>query len=88
MAVVGSDTHQAWHLGEYLGKEDLERHYFSGGWVFPGWIGFSRWIKKEFSYYPKREVLVGLAKMSKAQREEHVWFGVYLWEKSKSEKHC
>jgi hypothetical protein len=33
-------------------------------------------------------MLVELAKMSKAQREEHVWFGVYLWEKGKTEKHC
>jgi len=48
--------------------------------VFPGWIGFSQWFKKEFGVYPPREMLVELAKMSKAEREEHVWFGVYLWE--------
>ncbi len=70
-------------LGEYLSEEDFERYYFSGGWVFPGWIGFSRWIKEEFSYYPKREMLVGLAKMSRARREGHVWFGVYLWERGR-----
>jgi hypothetical protein len=53
----------------------------SAGWVFSGWIGFSQWIKKEFGGYPKREMLVGLAKMSSADREEHVWLGVYSWEK-------
>ena len=49
--------------------------------MFPGWIGFSQWIKKEFGAYPKREKLVELGRMSKAEREEHTWFGVYLWEK-------
>jgi len=51
--------------------------------VFPGWIGFSQWIKKEFDAYPKRERLVELGKMSKAEREEHVLFGLYLWETRK-----
>jgi len=52
--------------------------------VFPGWIGFSQWIKKEFSAYPKREMLVELGKMSKAEREENTLFGLYLWEKKRS----
>jgi hypothetical protein len=53
------------------------------GWVFPSWIGFSQWVKKEFSYYPKREMLVELGKMSKAEREEYTWFWVYLRENRK-----
>ncbi len=51
--------------------------------MFHGWIGFSQWIKKEFGVYPKREILVELAKMSKEEREEYPWFGVYLWETRK-----
>jgi hypothetical protein len=51
--------------------------------VFPRWIGFSQWIRKEFGAYPRREMLVELAKMSEAEREEHAWFGVYLWEKKR-----
>jgi hypothetical protein len=39
--------------------------------VFHGWIGFSHWFKKEFGAYPPKEMLVELAKMSKAEREEH-----------------
>jgi len=35
-------------------------YHFSGGWVFPGWIGFSQWFKKEFDIYPPREMLVEL----------------------------
>jgi len=43
--------------------------------------GFSQWIKKEFGDYPPREMLVKLGRMSKEERVEHPWFGVYLWEK-------
>ena len=51
--------------------------------MFPGWIGFSQWVKHEFVAYPKREVLVGLGRMGKGEREENTWFGVYLWEKKR-----
>jgi hypothetical protein len=71
---------QAWYLSKYLSGEDFERYYFSKGWVFPGWIGFSKWYKTEFGDYPPREMLVKLGKMSKAEREENTLFGVYLWE--------
>ena len=49
--------------------------------MFPGWIGFSQWIKHEFGDYPKREMLVELGGMSKETRKDHTWFGLYLWEK-------
>jgi hypothetical protein len=39
--------------------------------------------EKEFGIYPPRDMLVELAKMSKAEREEHTLFGVYLWETRK-----
>ena len=51
--------------------------------MFPGWIGFSQWIKKEFGAYPKKEKLVELKRMNKAEREEHALFGLYLWERRK-----
>ena len=84
MEVVKNIKRQAWYLSKYLSKADFERYHFSGGWVFPGWIGFSQWIKKEFGAYPKREMLVELGKMSGDEREEHTWFGLYLWEKKRS----
>jgi len=49
--------------------------------VFPGWIGFSQWIKKEFGAYPRKEILVELGSMRKGEREEHTLFGLYLWQK-------
>lgn len=81
MGVVRNVKRQAWYLSKYLSKEDFERYYFSGGWVFLGWIGFSRWFKKEFGDYPPRAMLVESGKMSKGEREEHTWFVVYSWEK-------
>jgi hypothetical protein len=83
MRVVKNAKRQAWYLSKYLSKGDFERYYFSGGWVFPGWIGFSQWFKKEFGVYPPREMLVELGRMSKAERQEHTWFWLYLWEKEK-----
>jgi len=80
---ISNVKRQAWYLSKYLSKTDFKRYHFSGGWVFTGWIGFSQWIKKEFSYCPQREMLVGVARMSKAEREEHTWFGLYLWEKKR-----
>jgi len=80
MGKVYNVKRQAWYLSKYLSTEDFERYYFSKGWVFPSWIGFSQWIKKEFGIYPPREMLVKLGRMSKAEREEHTWFGLYLWE--------
>jgi hypothetical protein len=84
MGVVGKSKRQAWYLSKYLSSEDFERHCFSGGWVFPGWIGFSHWFRREFGDYPPREMLVELAKMNREERGEHTWFGLYLWESKKA----
>ena len=65
-------------------SQRVRKYIMSAGWVFPGWIRFSEWIRREFGAYPKREMSVELGKMNKAEREEHTWFGVYLWEKSLS----
>jgi hypothetical protein len=71
------------YIGNYLNMQSyhVHKYYVSGGWVFPGWIGFSRWFKREFGIYPPREILVELGKMSKVEREENTWFGLYLLEK-------
>jgi len=84
MGVVRNVKRQAWYLSKYLSKEDFERYYFSGGWVFPDWIGFSRWIRKEFGVYPRRGILANLARIGSVGREEDTWFGLYLWVKEGS----
>lgn len=71
------------YIGKYLHMQSyrVRKYIMSAGWVFPGWIGFSQWFKKEFGVYPQREMLINLGKMNKAEREEHTWFWLYLWEK-------
>jgi hypothetical protein len=85
MGIVKNMKRQAWYLSKYLSGEDFERYYFSGGWVFAGWIGFSRWFKKEFGIYPRRGLLIKLGKMSKGERGEDTWFGLYLSESREKE---
>ena len=77
MGKVYNVKRQAWYLSKYLGGEDFERYHFSKGWVFPGWIGFSKWIKKEFGRYPTKEMLIKFGNMSKEEREKAVWYGLY-----------
>ena len=40
-----------------ISKEDFERYHFSQGWVFAGWVGWSKWIRKEFGEYREVEFL-------------------------------
>ena len=70
------------YIGNYLNMQSyrVRKYIMSAGWVFPGWVGFSQWIKREFGDYPPREMFVELGRMCKAAREEHPWFGLYLWE--------
>jgi hypothetical protein len=80
------DVAAARYIGKYLHTQSyhVRKYIMSAGWVFPGWIGFSRWFKNEFGVYPPREMLVELGKMNKAERQKHTWFGLYLWEKKRS----
>jgi hypothetical protein len=72
----------ALHIGKHLLMQSyhVRKYIMSAGWVFPGWIGFSQWFRREFGVYPPREMLVELGRMSKVEREEHTWFGLYLGE--------
>jgi hypothetical protein len=73
------------YIGKYLHMQSyhVRKYIMSAGWVFPGWVGFSQWFKREFGDYPPREMLVELGRMSDGEREEHTWFGLYLWETRK-----
>jgi len=73
------------YIGNYLNMQSygVGKYIMSAGWVFPGWVGFSKWFKREFGEYPTREMMIELSRMSKVEREEHTWFGLYLWERRK-----
>jgi hypothetical protein len=70
------------YIGKYLHMQSyhVRKYIMSAGWVFPGWVGFSQWFKREFGDYPSREMLIDLGRISRAGREEDTWFGLYLWE--------
>jgi len=54
------------YIGKYLHMQShhVRKRIMRAGWVFPGWIGFSRWYKRDFGIYPPREVLVEAREMS------------------------
>jgi len=83
LAAVDDVDGAARYIGKYLHMQSyhVRKYIMSAGWVFPGWVGFSQWFKKEFGDYPPREMMVELSRMSNTEREEHTWFGLYLWEK-------
>ena len=73
------------YIGNYLNMQSyrVRKYIMSAGWVFPGWLGFSKWLKREFGEYPKREMMFELSRISKERREERTWFAMYLWETKK-----
>lgn len=62
------------YLAGYLSSGDkFVRAWCSQGWVFRGWIGWSKWYRWHFSRrreYPSVAALVSLSLMSPSRREE------------------
>jgi hypothetical protein len=57
------------YVSGYLSEpEKFMRAFFSQGWVFPGWLSFSKNYRKQQSEYPSVEKLIKMAMMSKSQR--------------------
>jgi hypothetical protein len=45
----------------------------SAGWVFPGWVSWSKWFRRKNDVYPDDMypgILVKLARMSERERDE------------------
>ena len=74
------------YVDSYLNTQSYHarKYTMSAGWVFPSWVRFSQWFETEFGIHPPRKMLVELARKSKTEREENLWFGLYLWEKRHS----
>jgi hypothetical protein len=65
----------AGYLGKYLHAQSyhVRKYIMSAGWVFPGWISWSKWYRRNYGVYPDQKypgVLVKLARLSKKEREE------------------
>jgi len=63
------------YIGKYLHMQSyhVRKYIMSAGWVFPGWVSWSRWLKKHYGVYPDQMypgMLAKLARMSKSERDE------------------
>lgn len=61
------------YLAKYMHKQSSNRYIMSAGWVFPGWISWSKWYKKNYSIYPQQVVpdaFQRLANMSESERNK------------------
>jgi hypothetical protein len=65
------------YIGNYLNNQSyhVKKYIMSAGWVFKGWIAWSKWFKKNYGVYPDQMypgVLAKLSRMSKSERDEIV----------------
>jgi hypothetical protein len=53
---VGDDVAAARYIGNYLDMQSycVRKYIISAGWVFKGWVGFSKWFKREFGEYSSK----------------------------------
>ena len=63
------------YIGKYIHMQSyhVDKYIMSAGWVFPGWISWSKRFKRKYGDYPEQMypgILVKLARMSKSERDE------------------
>jgi len=63
------------YIGNYLNNQSyrVKKFIMSAGWVFKGWIAWSKWFKRNYGVYPDQMysgVLAKLSCMSKVERDE------------------
>ena len=62
-------------MGGYLNMQSyrVRKYIMSGGWVFPGWVSWSKRFKRKYGDYPDQMypgILAKLGRMSKSERDE------------------
>jgi hypothetical protein len=62
------------YIGKYLHRQSyhVRKYVMSAGWVFPGWVRWSRWFKRNYGVYPEEKypgILVKLGRKSKSVRD-------------------
>jgi hypothetical protein len=75
LADVDDVAGAARYIGKYLHMQSyhVRKYIMSAGWVFPGWVSWSRWFNRNYGVYPDKMypgILVKLARMSKSARDE------------------
>ncbi|MBA7577037.1 hypothetical protein ES708_18883 [subsurface metagenome] len=56
------------YLAKYLTKEAFNRYWASYNWVFAGWVGWSKRVKRAVGAYPSKGLLRSLAIQDKVKR--------------------
>jgi len=75
LAAVDDVDGAARYLGKYLHMQSyrVRKYIMSAGWVFRGWVCWSRWFKKHYGVYPDQMypgILAKLSRLSKSERDE------------------
>jgi hypothetical protein len=63
------------YIGNYLNMQSyrVKKYIMSAGWVFKGWIAWSKWFRRNYGVYPDKMypgVLAKLSRLSKVERDE------------------
>lgn len=61
------------YLAKYMHRQSCNRYIMSAGWVFKGWVYWSKWYKKNFGKYPQQvmpDVFGYLANKSEDERNK------------------
>ena len=63
------------YIGNYLNNQScrVKKYIMSAGWVFKGWVAWSKWFKQNYGVYPDQMypgILAKLSRMSKSERDE------------------
>ena len=66
---VYSQRGGARYLAKYLAKEAVNRYWGSYNWVFQGWVGWSKRVKRAVGHYPGKGLLRSLARQDKTERQ-------------------
>jgi hypothetical protein len=75
LAEVNDVDGAARYIGNYLNMQSyrVRKYIMSAGWLFPGWVSWSKWFKKNYGDYPDHKypgVLAKLSRMSNSERDE------------------
>jgi len=60
---VWSQRGGARYMAKYLAKSVANRYWASYKWVFQGWVGWSRSVKRTLGVYPSKSLLQSLARL-------------------------
>ena len=58
LAEVDDVDAAARYIGNYLNMQSyrVRKYIMSAGWVFPGWVSWSRWFNRNYGVYPDQIV--------------------------------